>query len=196
MVSIPMDMTEWIEFYSKYIACPDLKAVIARCLELEPEMPEFKARRMMLQCKRLVDISEAQENATENSHALKLFFLVVLAENSAKFYYNYEGDGSSKKYVRKYFEEMMPEEYRDYLQGNLFEPGKPLNLRFSVDFLYAVRCDVAHEGMYYMFHFRDGDCSLLVDAGGTMASIDLRYEDLVKIVVITAYVSIKNRLGI
>ncbi len=189
-------MNEWIKFYTKYIDCPDLERVIERCLELHSEMPEFNARRMMLQCKRLVDISQAQENATENSDALKLFFLIVLAENSAKFYDDYVGDGQSKKYVRKFFEEMMPENCKDFLKINLTVQDQPVAFRNSVDFLYSVRCDVAHEGMYYQFHFKDCDYSLIVQAGEVMASNNVRYDELVKIIVIAAYVSIRNKLGI
>ena len=189
-------MEKWLEFYRDYIECPNLERVIERCLELSPEMPEYNARRMMLQCKRLVDISKAQENATENNHALKLFFLMVLAENSAKFYDDFDGDGQSKRYVRKFFEEMMPENCRNFLQNNLTDLHQPPNLRYSVDFLYAVRCDVAHEGLYYNFHFKDREYPLIVDAGEMTASINLRYDDLVKIVVITAYHSFKDRIGI
>ena len=189
-------MNEWIEFYRKYINCPNLEREIEKCMELHSEMPEFNARRMMLQCKRLVDISLAQENATENSGALKLFFLIVLAENSAKFYDDYDGDGESKKYVRKFFQEMMPENCKNFLKINLTVQDKPVNIRHSVDFLYSVRCDVAQEGMYYRFHFKDCDYSLIVQAGELMASNNIRYDELVKIIVITAYVSIKNKLGI
>lgn len=189
-------MEEWLDFYRRYINCPVLERVVERCFELNESMPEFNARRMLLQCKRLVDISEAQENATENSDALKLFFLIVLAENSAKFFDDYTGDGKSKMYVRKFFEEMMPENCKSFLQQNLTSLDQPDDLRYSVDFLYGVRCDVAHEGMYYRFHFKDRDYSLIVEAGEMTASNNMHYVELVKIIVITAYVSIRNKLGI
>ena len=187
-------------FYSKHIGCSDIERVIDRCFELDSKMPEYCARRMMLQRKRLVEISEAQEKVTGNSDALKLFFLIVLAENSAKFYHYSDDDGNSKAYVRKFFEEMMPINCSKFLKENLtIAPPKinePPNLRYAVDFLYAVRCDVAHEGLYYMFHFKDKDSALVVDAGKKTASINLRYEDLVNIIVQTVYVSIKSKLGI
>lgn len=191
-----MDNSEWIDFYSEHLDCSELVNVINACMTLDPSAPEFNARRMMLQCKRLVDISNAQQQATINNHALKLFFIIVLAENSAKFYYEFDGDGQSKKHVRKFFEEMMPEHHRGFLQKNITNPGQPPCLRFAVDFLYSVRCDVAHEGMYYKFHFRDSSYPLMVDAGDKMASISLTYEDLVKMTVETAYVSIREKLGI
>lgn len=122
--------------------------------------------------------------------------MIVLAENSAKFYDDFDGDSSFKRYVRKFFEEMMPEDCRRFLKANLIDLDQRTNLRYAVDFLYAVRCDVAHEGMYYQFHFNDQDYSLMVNAGSMTASNNLRYEELVKLVVTTAYVSIKNKLGI
>lgn len=190
-----LDPNEWIEFYESYVECDQVSRVVARCLELGEKDPEYNARRIMLQCKRMIEISRAQDDVTINSDALKLLFLMILAENASKLFYDFADDGRSREYVRRFFEELTTKDQRDYLNRSLVKGIAPQGVRFVVDFLYSVRCDVAHEGLYYYFHFKT-DMPLVVQAGDELASNRIEYEDIVKLIVNVCYQATKSKAGI
>ncbi|MBW7995475.1 MAG: hypothetical protein FVQ81_02665 [Candidatus Glassbacteria bacterium] len=97
--------------------------------------------------------------------SLQLLFLLICAENISKLYHNFNKEGKSRIYTRKFFEEIVPQQEREYLKNgfrhNIINPNqKPLTLREIIDFLYDVRCDVVHEGKYWQFFFSDGKMSM------------------------------------
>lgn len=50
---------EYIDFYNHHTNDPQIKEVVEKCMRLNYGEPEFNARRMMLQGKRMVVISNA-----------------------------------------------------------------------------------------------------------------------------------------
>lgn len=130
-----------------------------------------------------------------NNSALKLLFLIILAENTAKLFSDFEGEGQSKHYVRRFFEELATPEQQDRLNTGIAKGITLQGLRYAIDFLYLVRSDVAYEGMYYQFHFRE-DLPLIVEAGEETATVNLYYEEVVNLVVNIVYQSLKKKLKI
>ena len=190
-----LDPDEWIEFFSEYVTDEDVANVITLASAQEDGDAGFSARRMMLQAKRLVEISKAQNDVTINNDALKLMFLLMLAENCAKFFYEFEGNGQSKAHVIKFFNDMATEEQRNFLNGSITVGITPQGIEFASKFLYLVRCDVAHEGLYYNFNFCE-DIPLITSAGDLCCHITLKYQDLTNLVVNIVYNAIKSKLGI
>lgn len=190
-----LDPDEWIEFFSEYIADHDVADVITEACSLQLGDDGFNARRIMLQTKRLVEISKAQSDVTINNDALKLMFLIILAENAAKLFFEFEGNGQSKAHVKKFFNDMATEGQRNFLNESITVGITPQGIDFASTFLYKVRCDVAHEGIYYLFDFCE-DIPLITNAGDQCCHVTLQYNDFVSLVVNIAYNAIKSKLGI
>ena len=89
----------------------------------------------------------------------------MCAENVAKLHDGFQGEGESRAYVRRFFETFLDETDRRALGAGFVDHSQRrmpiLGLRRAVDMLYAVRCDVVHEGNYWDFSFHDGTKSML-----------------------------------
>ena len=148
-------MSKWIDFYCPHFPSPkDAEVFVASVEGLSPGHPKYTEMIMMHQAQRLISLADDVDNIRPNQYGLKLMFLIICAENIAKLFHKYDGDGESKKYVRKFFEQFTSASDRRILESG-FKRQNYLNLtidEIALD-LYTVRCDVVHEGKYWGFQF-------------------------------------------
>jgi hypothetical protein len=105
------------------------------------------------QTARMIRLAGLMANVEPDRPALQLLFLIIAAETAAKLYCGHQGEGESKRHVRKFFEDISDDRARARL-GEAFaaiENFEFLSTRDSIDLLYEVRCDVVHEGRYWFF---------------------------------------------
>lgn len=119
-----------------------------------------KKRLMVWQTKWLTEIADGQELVRENRPALKVHFLIILAESIAKMVagFNFNTESESKKYVQKFFtdaESSDREKLLDEIQ--YLDPYRNTSIEDVANFFYKIRCDLAHEGLFWTFHFNDND---------------------------------------
>ena len=148
-------MEKWVEFYEPFF--PDWAAAAAFVGLLEglgPEAPRHRAKIMMHQIQRLVSLADDIDKLRPKKEALRLFFLIVCAENISKLHANFDGEGQSKLYVRRFFENFVSPADRHLLERSIVDSEfNMLNLEQVARLLYDVRCDVVHEGNYWSFQF-------------------------------------------
>lgn len=119
----------------------------------------------MHQGQRLISISDDIPRIRPRDESLKLLFLMMCAENIAKLHDQFQGEGQSRAYVRRFFETFLqPADqnaigvaFADHSQHSM----PKLGFRAAIDMLYEVRCDVVHEGNYSDFVFHDGNTPML-----------------------------------
>ena len=152
-------MKKWIEFYRPFFnGDQSVESFVEACERLDP--PNNAAKIIMHQCQRLVSIADDLPKIRPHEEALRLLFLIMCAENVAKLRYDFQGEGQSRAYVRRFFENILNASDQRTLSSSFVchsqVPMRQLELREAVDMLYAVRCDVVHEGNYWGFAFHDG----------------------------------------
>lgn len=157
-------MDEWLNFYRAFFSSDeDVEAFVGNCEQLVP--PDNAAKIMMHQGQRLISLSDDISNIRPNNEALRLLFLLMCAENISKLHEDFQGEGQSRAYVRRFFDEFLEGHDEETLSSGFvhhFERTMPtLGLRGAVDMLYDVRCDVVHEGNYWGFSFHNGDTSMI-----------------------------------
>lgn len=157
-------MQQWIDFYLPFFPTEaDARSFVQACEMLAP--PNSAPKIMMHQSQRLISISDDIPRIRPHDESLRLLFLMMCAENIAKLHDQFQGDGQSRAYVRRFFETFLDEADRDAL-GIAFADHSQhlmprLGLRAAIDMLYDVRCDVVHEGNYSDFTFHDGQTPML-----------------------------------
>lgn len=157
-------MEKWINFYEQ--SFPNREAAISFVEELESitdrTIPRHRAKIMMHQAQRLISLADEIIQVREGRESLQLLFMLICAENIAKLFHNFDDDGQSRAFVRRFFSEFVHEHDSAVLEGGFFTHGaNALDLQSIADCLYSVRCDVVHEGQYWGFHFGDGDTPML-----------------------------------
>jgi hypothetical protein len=156
-------MDTWLDFYTPFF--PSREATVLFVTELEDldhGAPRHRAKILMHQTQRLVTLADDLETIRPGKQSLQLAFLIICCENVAKLFHNFGEDGQSKAYVRRFFNEFLVEADREQLAGALTRHDlRPLSILEIADTLYAVRCDVVHEGKYWGFHFDDGRMAML-----------------------------------
>jgi hypothetical protein len=146
---------DWVNFFcSSFGTRLEAEAWVARC---ETSPPPNVAMTMMRQTQRLISIADDIPTIRPHTESLQLFFLVVCAEHVAKLYHQYPGEGQSKEYVNRFFDEFVLGSDRQTLSTAFIDVKnhllRPLSFREAVDTLYKIRCDVAHEGNIWGFAF-------------------------------------------
>ena len=177
-------MYEWIEFYAPFfISREEAASFVEKFESLSLENPYHPAKIMMHQTQRMLSLADDLPQIRPRREALQLLFLLICAEHISKLHDNFEGDGRSRAYTRRFFEELVPERHRETLRRGFNSiDSQPLTVREIVDLLYDVRCDVVHEGRYWGFHFHDGRTSMLNTDPDVV--VNMRFEDLRAIVVL------------
>lgn len=159
------DTTEkWFKFYRPFFATDEEACQFVTVNEdYAPDSPMHPAKIMMHQTQRLVSLADDLPKIRPTRDSLQLLFLIICAENIAKLYDNFAGEGKSRSYVRRFFTFFVPETYRNTLASGFVHrrPGRPFGIEEVADLLYNVRCDVVHEGMYWGFFFRHGDTTMM-----------------------------------
>lgn len=157
-------MEKWIAFYEQCF--PSRNAAQAFVEELEAvtdrTMPKHRAKIMMHQVQRLISLADDVLKIREGRESLQLLFVLICAENIAKLFHNFDDEGQSRAFVRRFFSEFVVGGDRAVLESSFFtHDAIPLDLQAVVDSLYSVRCDVVHEGQYWGFRFHDGGTPML-----------------------------------
>lgn len=148
-------MDKWIDFFEPHFANRAHATAFVTGLEgLVPGDPRHPAKIMMHQIQRLISLAEDIDQIRPRTEALRLFFLIVCAEHISKLHANYRGDGQSSLYVRRFFQDFLSVADRQVLETSVVDAQfHLLNLEQVVRLLYEVRCDVVHEGKYWLFQF-------------------------------------------
>ncbi|MFH1798332.1 MAG: hypothetical protein ABH844_03150 [Candidatus Omnitrophota bacterium] len=89
--------------------------------------------------------------------SLQVLFFLIAAEAVAKLAYNFRGEGKSRHYVKKFFKNICNTEHQNKLSRAFrkqiteidFMSENYLTIDETIDFLYAIRCDVVHRGIYF-----------------------------------------------
>ena len=177
---LPVD--KWIDFYEQFFPDRDTAQLFIKELEAvnDPTTPKHRAKIMMHQVQRLVSLSDDIIKIRAGKESLQLIFLLICAENTAKIFHNFKDEGKSKYFVRKFFDEFVGDD-RAILESSFFtHEAIALNLQAVADSLYSVRCDVVHEGLYWGFHFHDGDTPMVNIDPDVTAHITLsQFRDIV-----------------
>jgi hypothetical protein len=147
-----LDMKKWVHFYRPYFDSEaDALSFVRRCEEFDGS-----AKVIMHQAQRLVTLSEGVPLLRASASGLHVLFLIVCAENVAKFAAGFDEEGESRAFVRRFFSEFLdPDQQRAFVAGFRSLNLEVFSLRQIVDALYKVRCDVVHEGRYWGFAFSD-----------------------------------------
>ena len=139
----------------------------------------------MHQTQRLISLADDIARIRPHEEALQLLILIMCTENIAKIYDSFQGDGQSRAYVKKFFNDFLTQNDQQTL-GNGFTDNddpqsRPIGFNRAVDILYDIRCDVVHEGNYTDFAFHDGRTTILNTDPNVTAH--LRLKDLCRIIV-------------
>ena len=156
-------MDAWLDFYAPFFRSrDDARIFVGDLEELDRAAPRHRAKILMHQTQRLVSLADDVEAIRPGKQSLQLTFLMICCENVAKLFHHFDEDGQSKAYVRRFFDEFLVETDRTRLASAITQHDlRPLSIREVADTLYAVRCDVVHEGNYWGFHFHDGRMPML-----------------------------------
>lgn len=153
-------MDKWIDFYAPFFESREKARQFVE--DLEKLGKKHAAKLMMHQTQRLVSLADDFPQIRAGNESLQLLFLLICAEHISKLYANFNGEGQSKAYTRRFFEELVTKGDRDRLKSCFKSHDiQPMTLREVVHLLYDVRCDVVHEGKYWGFHFHDGQTPML-----------------------------------
>jgi len=176
-------MDQWIDFYAPFFASHEKARIFVERFEnLSFKNSHHPAKIMMHQAHRLISLADDLPQIRPQRESLQLLFLLICAEHISKLHDNFSGEGRSRAYTRRFFEELLPEEHRDSLRcGFSHIDHHPLTVREIVDLFYDVRCDVVHGGRYWGFHFPDGQTPVLNTPG---VIVNMRFQDLRALVVL------------
>ncbi|MCD4779130.1 MAG: hypothetical protein K8S27_01070 [Candidatus Omnitrophica bacterium] len=112
------------------------------------------SRIIVHQCARMLYLADKIHQ--QGRPAFDVLFFIIIAEAAAKIKFNYTGERDSKKYVYKFFENILNEEEKDKLEKSFIKyPSEKLqkdaylSLKEVVALLYKVRCDIVHRGVYF-----------------------------------------------
>ena len=153
-------MDKWIDFYAPFFESREKARQFVE--DLEKLSKKHVAKLMMHQAQRLVSLADDFPQIRAGNESLQLLFLLICAEHISKLHADFNLEGQSKAYTRRFFEELLTRGDQDRLRsGFRRENLQSLNLREIVDLLYDVRCDVVHEGKYWGFHFHDGKTAMI-----------------------------------
>ena len=147
-------MTDWLAFYKRFFPTSDeAKAFVDACEAQSP--PDNTAKLIMHQTQRLVSLAEDIPEIRRKRESLQAFLLVVCAEAIAKLNSGSTASIGSKAAVRSFFASLVPTALHPVLESTFTTtsttPNRTLSLQEVADLLYEVRCDVAHEGVYWHF---------------------------------------------
>ena len=146
---------DFVEFYAP--AFPSAQEAKEFVQQVESKPGPTPARIALHQGARMLWLADRMDDIARGREALQILFYLVTAEAVAKIVFAFKAEGKSKHYVQRFFGEICRNAHRDSLSralGLLSMRDTPHFLTWNevVDVLYDVRCDVVHEGQYYMFH--------------------------------------------
>ena len=197
-------MDEWIDFYKKCFASRgEAEAFVKACESQEP--PNNTAKIIMHQGQRLVSLAEDMPKLRPGRESLQVFFLIVCAEAVSKLDAGSLSGMKSKEAVIRFFKELVPEGQQHRLADGLrrrkqdedrrrvreplewmksITPEERMLRRLveAVEVLYAVRCSVAHEGVYWEISFKSGNLGMLSIVNDWVTTASITMEELCNVV--------------
>ncbi|MBK5964686.1 hypothetical protein CCR95_11495 [Thiocystis minor] len=126
-----MPMEKWVTFYEQSFSNRRAAEVFVEELEGidDPTMPRHRAKIMMHQAQRLISLADDIIQVREGRESLQLLFVLICAENISKLFHNFNGEGQSRAYIRRFFSEFIAETDREKLESSFFtHNATPLNL--------------------------------------------------------------------
>ncbi len=165
---------------------PSLDAAKAFYSEVDALPPGKNSAKIVFhQTARMIWLADQIDEVARGRPAFQVLFYLIAAELVAKLTFEFNGDGESKKYVRRFFAEICDDDARNKLASSFSRlPYGELSSDDVVNLLYGIRCDVVHEGMYYTFKLRLGQDDLpeMVHINGISFTTTLRVEELRQII--------------
>ncbi len=156
-MSTELSVAKWLDFYRPYFADKTrLQTFVTSCAAQTG--PTRAAKLIMHQVRRLVMLADEMETVRTARDSLTIFWYIVCAEAASKLQADYDKAKKSKIHVRRFFREFASSADKEVLARGFQRPehAEPMTLIEAVDTLYAVRCDVAHEGNYWDFTLAQG----------------------------------------
>lgn len=139
------------EFYAPAFPNGARAQAFVQCVE-SISAQQSKAKIVLHQAARMLWLADHVEPFARGRPALLILFYVIAAEAVAKLVKGFQAEGESKKHVRLFFEDICSPGHRSILADAFRRStgGSALTIRETVDLLYDVRCDVVHEGQYFI----------------------------------------------
>jgi hypothetical protein len=102
---IQMGTEKWVSFYEPFFDGLEGARRFVENLERinDPDLRPHKAKIMMHQTQRLVSLADEIVELRSGRQSLQLLFLMICAENVAKLFDDFDGEGKSRHYVREFF---------------------------------------------------------------------------------------------
>jgi len=165
---------------------PSAKAAEDFYSEVDRLPPNHNTAKVILhQTARMVWLADKIDDVARGRPAFQILFYLIAAEFVAKLVSNFKGRGKVGDHILKFFTEICCDETRVRL-GNSFKrtPYGDVSAADAVGLLYGVRCNVAHEGMYYSFSLPldKAEGSVLVNLDGNTFTTDLLIEEIRRMV--------------
>ena len=184
-------MDKWIEFYTPYFQTEDEAKLFIESLEaLGRTDPMHPAKIMMHQVQRLVTLADDIDKIRPGRAPMRVFFLMVCAENIAKMHAKYDEEGKSKFHAVKFFDDFCSGDDKNTLSKSIVKDKALLDWKDVVMLLYAVRNAVVHEGNYWSFDFAFQDGAAIT---GTEEIIEVRiHYDAFRDIVVRAGIQAVN----
>ena len=149
------------------------------------EASDDRVRQVLHQAARMIWLGDRLDEVAKGRPALQVLFYIIAAEAIAKIIDSFDGEGQSRAYVKKYFEEICTGEHKQKLQKAFTRvpiTGADWTLENTIDFLYDVRCDVVHEGKYFEMTLKDHKVSMLTSWKDEMITAHITLEELRQII--------------
>ena len=107
---------------------------------------------LLHQVARMVWIGDRIEEVANGRPSFQVMFYTIAAEAAAKIFVGFDGKGESRKHVLMFFTELCISDDLASLTAKFRNPGgSSLSAERLAQFLYDVRCLVAHQALYYHF---------------------------------------------
>ena len=139
------------------------------------------AKIVLHQAARMLWLADRIDEVASRRPALQILFYCVAAEATAKMVFGFNGEGQSKQYTQRFFEEVCESRQQNVLTSAFSRNGSRLTLRQTVDLLYSVRCDVVHEGAYFEFSMRE-ECDMSTTVRGLAYTAHISTAELRQVV--------------
>jgi len=163
---------DFAEFYAPaFPGLTDAKTFYASVNSLSGPAP---AKIALHQGARMLWIADRIAEVAAGRDAFQILFYLIAAEAVAKIVFRFKGEGKSREHVKRFFGEICTDQHRTRL-SQMFEcqPSGWLTWDEAVDQLYDVRCDVVHQGQYFLFSLKlfSSSVSTLADPRAELGSI-------------------------
>lgn len=177
-------MDKWTNFYAPYFPTEaDAQAFVDSVEALNITDPRHPSKIMMHQVQRLVTLADQIHNILPGRAAMRVFFLMVCAENVTKLHAKFEGEGQSKAHAVKFFDDFVTANDKHKLAQSFIQGDKSLDVENSAKLLYAVRNAVVHEGNYWSFDFAETDAHQITGDPENPVIVQITYSEMRDIVV-------------